>query len=86
MPCPTPVFELKIPAYQRANCPRNSKNLEQTECLKSLLEDNTVFVRLMEREISLDTVRARNSSVSCLSSKVFVRPPQKILSPLKLRS
>ena len=30
MPCPTPKFKLKAPAYQRRNCAGNSKSLQHT--------------------------------------------------------
>ena len=83
MPCPTSNFKLKAPAYQRGNCAGNSKSLKQTECLNSLVDDKSVFVRVTVREIPLDAVCDTGASVSCLSPKVFIRLPQKIQSSLK---
>ena len=83
MPCPTPNFKLKAPAYQRGNCAGNSKSLKQTECLNSVVDDKSVFVRVAVCEIPLDAVCDTGASVSCLSPKVFVRLPPKIQSSLK---
>ena len=83
MPCPKPKFKLKAPAYQRGNCAGNSKNLQQTECLNSVVDDKNVFVRVTICEIPLDAVCDTGASVSCLSPKVFVRLPPKIESSLK---
>ena len=83
MPCPTPKFKLKEPAYQRGNCAGNSKSLKQTECLNSVVDDKSVFVRVTVCEIPLDAVCDTGASVSCLSPKVFVRLPPKIQSSLK---
>ena len=83
MPCPTPKFKLKAPAYQRGNCAGNSKSLKQTECLNSVVDDKSVFVRVKVCEIPLHAVCDTGASVSCLSPKVFIRLPQKIQSSLK---
>ena len=83
MPCPTPKFKLKAPAYQRGNCAGNSKSLKQTECLNSVVDDKSVFVRVTVCEIPLDAVCDTGASVSCLSPKVFVRLPPQIQSSLK---
>ena len=83
MPCPTPKFELKAPAYQRGNCAGNSKSFQQTECLKSMVDDKSVVVRVTVCEIPLNAVCDRGASVSCLSPKVFVRLPPKIQLSLR---
>ena len=83
MPCPTPKFKLKAPAYQRGSCAGNSKSLQQTECLNSVVDDKSVFVRVTVCEIPVDAVCDTGASVSCLSPKAFVRLPQKIQSSLK---
>ena len=83
MPCPTPKFKLKAPAYQRDNCAGNSKSLKQTECLNSVVDNKSVFVRVTVCEIPLDAVCDTGASVSCLSPKVCIRLPQKIQSSLK---
>ena len=83
MPSPTPKFELKAPAYQRGNCAGNSKSLQQTECLNSVVDEKSVFVRVTVCEIPLDAVCDTGASVSCLSPKVFVRLPPKIQSPFR---
>ena len=69
MPCPTPKFKLKEPAYQRGNCAGNSKSLKQTECLNSVVDDKSIFVRVTVCEIPLDAVCDTGASVSCLSPK-----------------
>ena len=83
MPFPTPELKLKAPAYQRGICAGNSKSLKHTECLNSVVDDNSVFVRVTVCEIPLDAVWGTGASVSCLSPKVFIRLPQKIQSSLK---
>ena len=79
MPCPTAKFKLKAPAYQRDSCAGNSKSLQQTERLNSVVDDKSVFVRVTVCEIPLVAVCDTGASVSCLSPKVFVRLPQKIV-------
>ena len=83
MPCPTPKLKLKAPGYQRGNCAGNSKSLQQTECLNSVVDDKSVFVQVTVCEIPLDAVCDTGASVSCVSPKVFVRLPPKIQSSLR---
>ena len=83
MPCPTPKFKLRAPAYHRGNCTGNLKNLQQTERSNSVVDGNSVFVRVTVCEVTLDAVCDTDASVSCLSPKVFVRLPPKIQSSLK---
>ena len=83
MPCPTPKFKLKAPAYQQGNCAGNSKSLQQTESSNSVVDDKSVFVRVTVCEIPSDAVCDTGASVSCLRPKVFIRFPQKIQSSLK---
>ena len=82
MPCPTPKFKLKAPAFQRGNCAGNSESLQQAECLNSVLDDKSVFVRVTVCEIPLDAVCDTGGSVSCLSPQVFNSLPPKLLSYL----
>ena len=83
MPCPTPKFKLIAPAHQRGNCAWNSKSLQQTEYLNSVMDDKSLFVRVTVCEIPLDAVCDTGGSVSYLSPKVFVRLSPKIQSSLK---
>ena len=83
MPCPTPKFKLKAPAYQRGNCTGNSKSLQQTECSNSVVVDKSVFVRVTVCEIPVDAVCDTGASVFCLSPRVFARLPPKIQLSLK---
>ena len=83
MPCPTPKLKLKAPAYQRGNSAGNSKKLQQTECLNSVVDDKSVFVRVAVCEIPLADICDTGSSISCLSPKVFVCLRPKIQSSLK---
>ena len=61
----------------------NSKSLKQTECLNSVMDDKSVFVRAPVCENPLDAVCDTSATVSCLSPKVFVGLPPKIQSSLK---
>ena len=78
-----PKFEQKAPAYQQSNCGGNSNSLQQTECLKSVVDDKNVFVRVTVCETPLDAVYDTGASVSCLSLKVFFRLPPQIQSSLR---
>ena len=83
MPCSTPKFKLKAPAYQRGNYAGNSKSLQQTDCFKSVVDDKSIFLRVTVCEIPLHALCDTGASVSCLSPKVFVRLPPKIQSSLR---
>ena len=61
------------PAYQRGNCSGNSKSLQHTDWLKTVVDDKSVFVRVMVCEVPVDAVCDTGAIVSCLSPKVFNR-------------
>ena len=86
MLCPTRKITVKTPSCQRANYTGNSKNLQQAECLTSVVDGKSVFLRVTDCEIPLDAVCDTGAIVSCLSPKVFVYSPPKIQLSLKPRS
>ena len=81
-PCRNAVPDAKIStgitAFQQGNCTGNSKGLQQTKCLWTVVDERSVLVQFNICEVPSDT----GGNISSLSPEVFDRLVANIQSPL----
>ena len=66
---PDANFKLESVAYQPSKWAENSRSLQRTEGVNSVVDHNSVLLRNKVCNILLDAVCNKNASVSCLSPK-----------------